>query len=254
MQKDTSPSVVEAAASRIDTGPSSDEMETWKELRDRIGTDIEAPEDPDIRITVIAVAFHELWLRTRRETPDGALRADGYLEPRVKTTKDISWAEHHQGNNQVDIAGKFFPDLPTDWQAENLAAAEVIDTLLQELGGADHVDLTDNVVRQHCGEVIHDKWLERNSYARGGELDVPFADLPPNEQNKDLIQLEFALTILGRNSHEVHSQPWMTRVWKEMNNWALDRNLPMRAVNGSWINPESFYYRDQVAMRQAGER
>lgn len=205
-------------------------------------------------MTVLGIALHELWLRTRRRADDGALHADGTLEPRIKPTTDAAWIEGHQGVSQVDIASKFFPELPTDWQAENLAAAEVIDGLIQSFGGAEKIDLSDEDVRRACGEMIHDKWLERNTYAKGGELDVPFAVLPADEQAKDLVQLEFALQIMAPDTRADNPQPWMTRLWKSMNNWALDRHLPMRAVGGDWISPESFYYLDQAQLRHAGLR
>jgi len=237
--------------------PSDDQrqIETWNEIRKRIASDIEAPEDRDARVTVLGVALHELWLRTRHCLPDSqVMYADGRLEPRIKKTTDEDWIESHRGVDQVDIASKFFTDLPYDWEAENLAAADVIDELVQEFGGAEHVDLTNDEVRQRCGEIIHNKWLERNIYAKGGDLDVPFTELPDDEQAKDLVQLLFACELLKPDKNQEHPSPWLTRVWKSMNNWALDCNLPMRAIDGSWIEPESMYYRDQVDLRRAGLR
>ena len=43
-------------------------------------------------------------------------------EPRWMTTTDNAWIKL-QGSDQVDIANTAYPDLPSDWQAENLAAA-----------------------------------------------------------------------------------------------------------------------------------
>jgi hypothetical protein len=233
--------------------PLSQDMKAWNDIRHEIGSAHEAPSDADIRVTILAVTFHELWLRTRRVVPDGALYADGRLVPRIKPTTDEAWIEQHDGVDSVDIASEFMPDLPSDWKAENLAAAEVIDTLIQDFGGVDRIDLSDETVREACGATVHDEWLKRNEYAKGSVLDVPFRELPVDEQAKDLVQLEFALKILANDTSDT-PQPWMTRLWQEMNNWALDRNLPMRAIDGSWIHPESFYYLDQVTMRRAGRR
>ncbi len=33
--------------------------------------------------------------------------------------------------------------------------------------------------------IIHINWLERNSWAKGGELDKPYAQLPEPEKQKD---------------------------------------------------------------------
>lgn len=231
----------------------SQDMKAWNGIREEIGSAIEAPSDADIRVTILAVTFHELWLRTRRVAPDGALYADGRLVPRIKPTTDEEWIEQHDGVDSVDIASEFMPDLPSDWKAENLAAAEVIDTLIQDSGGGDHIDLSDEAVRHACGATIHDAWLTRNEYAKGGPLDVPFSELPADEQAKDLVQLEFALQILAKDTSDT-SQPWMTRLWQAMNNWALDRNLLMRALNGDWISPDSPYYCDQADLRRAGLR
>ena len=239
----------------VNSSDEQDQMGTWNEIRARIGSDIEAPTDRDTRVTVLGIALHELWLRTRHRMPNSeVMYADGRLEPRIKKTTDEDWVEAHSGVDQVDIASKFFTDLPYDWEAENLAAADVIDELVQEFGGAEHVNLIDDEVRQKCGEIIHNKWLERNTYAKGGDLDVPFAELPADEQAKDLVQLQFACELLKPDKNQEHPSPWLTRVWKSMNNWALDCNLPMRAIDGSWIDTESMYYRDQVDLRRAGLR
>jgi hypothetical protein len=45
------------------------------------------------------------------------------------------------------------------------------------------------------GEKIHKAWLARNEWAKGGDLDVPFKDLPADEQAKDINQLKIALSL-----------------------------------------------------------
>ena len=143
----------------------------------------EAEKDSKKEATVaLATALHEDWRKTR-------LQDDGSFEPRIKGTKDEAWVADH-GTDQVDIANTAFPELPTDWQAENLAAAEVVVDVLGEANGA--VDLTNEVQRDYVGGKIHDAWLSRNDWAAGGELDVPFAQPPPVEQAKDLDQMVIA--------------------------------------------------------------
>lgn len=90
----------------------------------------------------------------------------------------------------MDIANTVYGELPEDWQAENKAAAEVVVDVMSEANG--QVDLTDETQRGYVGSKIHDAWLSRNEWARGGELDVPFAQLPPAEQAKDLDQMVVA--------------------------------------------------------------
>ena len=135
----------------------------------------------------IASALHEDWRKTR-------LQPDGTFEPRVKTTKDEAWIKAH-GTDQVDIANTSYKDLPKDWQAENGAAGKVIEGIISRHGG--HVDLNNEKTRLQVGEEIHAAWLSRNEYAKGGPLDVPFKDLPPDEQAKDLDQITIGEKVLG---------------------------------------------------------
>ena len=136
----------------------------------------------------LATEFHEDWRKTR-------LQEDGSFEPRVKSTSDSAWVEAH-GTDQVDIANTSYDDLPSDWQAENKAAAEVVVGVMIEHNG--NIDLSNEEVRNQVGDTIHDAWLSRNEWAKGGELDVPFADLPADEQAKDISQIEVAQIVFSQ--------------------------------------------------------
>jgi hypothetical protein len=138
-------------------------------------------------VGALASEFHEDWRKTR-------LDADGNYEPRVKSTKDEAWIADH-GTNEVDIANSTYAELPADWQAENKAAAEVIVEIMDEVDG--QIDLGDPEVRDSVGEKIHAAWMSRNEWAKGGELDVPFAELPLDEQNKDLDQVVVAQRVFS---------------------------------------------------------
>jgi hypothetical protein len=116
-------------------------------------------------VAALASAFHENWRNTRKQ--EGSSFA-----PRIKTTNDEASIAAHS-SAQIDIANTAYADLPEDWQAENKAAAGVIVDILNEASGS--VDLTNEEQRQYVGGKIHDAWFERNAWARGGELDVPFA-------------------------------------------------------------------------------
>ena len=137
------------------------------------------------KVTNLASALHEDWRKTR-------LQEDGTFEARVKSTKDEAWIAGH-GTDQVDIANTEYVDLPEDWQAENKAAAEVIVGILSE--STEVPDLSDEEHINMVGEKIHTAWLARNEWAKGGDLDVPFKDLPADEQAKDINQLKIALSL-----------------------------------------------------------
>jgi hypothetical protein len=54
------------------------------------------------------------------------------------------------------------------------------------------IDLTNPEQRNAVGVRIHNAWLSRNEWAKGGNLDVPFDQLPPDERAKDLDQVVMA--------------------------------------------------------------
>jgi len=141
-------------------------------------------------VNTLAGALHEDWRKTR-------LQEDGSYEPRVKQTKDEAWIASH-GSDQVDIANTTYDDLPSDWQAENRAASEVVVGILMEKNG--QVNLEDPTQCSEVGATIHNAWLARNEWAKGGELDVPFDQLPPGEQAKDIDQVVIAQEVFtGRD-------------------------------------------------------
>lgn len=133
-------------------------------------------------VDTLGSAFHEDWRKTR-------LDDEGNFEPRVKETSDSAWIEAN-GTNQVDIANSTYDQLPEDWKAENKAAAEVVVGVMVERDGA--IDLSDETTRLEVGGIVHDAWLSRNKWAAGGDLDKPFDQLPPEEQAKDISQIEVA--------------------------------------------------------------
>ena len=133
-------------------------------------------------VNALAGALHEDWRKTR-------LQEDGSFEPRVKTTKDTEWIAAN-GTDQVDIANTNYEGLPSDWQAENKAASEVVVGIMIEKDG--RINLDDPAQRSEIGATIHDAWMSRNEWAKGGELDVPFDQLPPAEQAKDIDQVLIA--------------------------------------------------------------
>lgn len=144
-------------------------------------------EAVEAAVTALASEFHEDWRKTR-------LQEDGSFEPRIKSTSDTSWIEAH-GTDQVDIANTEYGDLPADWQAENKDAATVVVDIVAARNG--DIDLNNESTRNEVGATIHDAWLSRNEWAKGGELDVPFDQLPAAEQAKDIDQIRVAQRVFG---------------------------------------------------------
>ena len=139
----------------------------------------------------LAYALHEEWRKTR-------LKADGSYEPRWKKIKDDNYIKdlnkkdlpsyvrkNEEGIWEIDIANAGYTQLSADWQAENKAAAEVV---------AQIIESGKNYSREEIGDIIHNAWLERNSWAKDDPvLGLPFAKLPKEEQDKDLVQYDTGL-------------------------------------------------------------
>lgn len=138
----------------------------------------------------VASALHENWRKTR-------LREDGTYEPRWKPTKGSDFDKKYEGFEnlpshlrrtadgklEIDIANACFSQLSAAWQEENRAAAEVAVKLVEREKSEGK-----KIPWLEIGNVIHDAWLERNSWAKDGALGVPFIDLPQNEKDKDINQ------------------------------------------------------------------
>jgi hypothetical protein len=168
------------------------------------------PQESMAVVDRAASILHETWRETRYEL------ATGTFSPRMKATKDETWIAAH-GTDQVDIANTSFKDLPKDWQAENRSSAEVaLKYLIQVLNDAPSpgrgIDLNDLLQKVHidAGNKIHEAWIDRNPWA-SQELKKPFAELPLNEQRKDLFVLNAAVeayqkalpTVNGVTQHAV---------------------------------------------------
>jgi hypothetical protein len=142
----------------------------------------------EAKASEMAAKLHEDWRQTR-------LREDGSYEPRVKETADKAWVEAH-GTDQVDIASTAYSDLPKDWQSENRTAARVVYDLI------DNPDTRGMVISapenpSPVGQRVHEAWLGRNDWAASGDLGVPFDELPPDEQAKDIRQVDIGRQSLG---------------------------------------------------------
>lgn len=143
------------------------------------------PEVKQQLVTQLGSLLHDEWRAPRKQ-------ADGSFEPRMKTTKDEAWTAAH-GTSEVDIANTSFANLPSDWQGENRAAAEVaMGELFRqvEAGG-----LLDGSFVEQAAAAVHDKWLERNGSWAPTEQNKPFGELSEEEKEKDRVQVRKAIEL-----------------------------------------------------------
>lgn len=144
-------------------------------------------------IVALASRFHEDWRKPR-------LKEDGTYEPRWKRIKkDKEFIANAVNSDtvrvtadgvEVDIANTSFEDLPFDYQEENLLAAEVVVNLLKGKKKLSAEEI------EELSSIVHDEWLKRNTWAAGGELDVPYKDLPEDEKAKDRVQVLAGMEVM----------------------------------------------------------
>lgn len=143
-------------------------------------------EDIDQRIVAaVAGVSHDIWRspRWREATKD--------YEPRLKQTKDTKWSEAHGGATEIDIANTSYEDLPSDWQAESKASAEVA---VHEVEKA--VDLGEKLGEnfiERASNKVHEAWLERNGAWAPPEQKLPYAQLSEPEKEKDREYVRLAI-------------------------------------------------------------
>ena len=155
--------------------------------------------------------LHDDWRKTR-------LQENGTFEPRWKAVKDEGFAKTLKGDMpsyvrkvedgyEIDIANASFEQLSKDWQHENLEAGSVVTDIIYAM------DLGERIEGNVIGGIIHEKWLERNAYAKGGKLDVPFDKLPKEEQDKDLNQFHVGREVYNEIiSNQGHEYPGLNKI------------------------------------------
>lgn len=159
-------------------------------LDDSSGKKAEASESSE-RVTELADQLHEDWRATRRQE-------HGTFEPRMKTTNDATWIEQHGGEADVDIANTRYRDLPSDWQAENQASAEVaIREVERAIRRGENLD--ENFVEK-ASSSIHDAWLSRNGSWAPPEQNRPYGELSEDEKEKDRVIVRRAIAICSRTT------------------------------------------------------
>lgn len=171
-------------------GPSEDEpqAEDGKEQQQEL-------TETEKKVNVIASQLHDEWRKPRWKEESQS------YESRVKKTKDEEWSKSHGGAVEVDIANTSYEDLPSDWQAENKASAEVA------MGTIVDADVSgkkfDERFLEGASSVLHDKWLERNGSYAPPEQNKPYAELSEDEKEKDRVIIRKALGVYtGKESEK----------------------------------------------------
>ncbi|MCL2586991.1 MAG: hypothetical protein FWE31_01990 [Firmicutes bacterium] len=169
----------------------------------------------EMMVEEVKSRLHDNW-RIKR------LQKDGTFQPRWKPIEDRNFIDELQGylppyvrqvegGYEIDIANASFDQLSKDWQHENQEAAKrVVEEIILAMDIDGHRFETDEI-----GDIIHEYWLERNKRARGGDLDVPYSELPVHEQDKDLDQFH-----MGR---AVYDEMVDGRKIRHSNKWGVER-------------------------------
>ena len=97
----------------------------------------------------------------------------------------------------IDIANTPYDQYSEYWKEQNRGGAEYLISLLDELGAEEILKQDfagDENARQKYGNLVHNNWLSRNEWVKDPQwgdpkLAVPYAELDPVEQQKDIDQL-----------------------------------------------------------------
>lgn len=121
----------------------------------------------------VAAELHEDW-RKNYVLENGNI-------PRIKPANDGT-------DREIDINVPY-EELTPHWQKENYEAACFVVKLIL---------LDSDIDDDHLAFQVHNAWLNRNEWAKGGPLDVPYWDLPQEEKNKDLLHVQIARHVINQ--------------------------------------------------------
>lgn len=96
----------------------------------------------------------------------------------------------------IDIANQPYNEYSEYWKEQNRGGAKFLIGLMDERGAdtLSALDLEDEKVRAEYGDLIHENWVLRNEWVKDPNYGDPklacsFAELSPEEQQKDIDQL-----------------------------------------------------------------
>lgn len=179
-------------------------METIKVISGDVPSQI-SPEQKEDLIIKFGSLLHDEWRAPRK-------REDSSFEPRIKVlikteNGDEKWFDENkvpEGSLEIkrqDIANLSFEELDPKWQYENRAAAEVaMNEVLKAIEKGVNID--EDFI-EAASSMVHEKWLERNSWVfdenyGNKELAKPYLELPEEEKEKDRAQIRKAVEIYSK--------------------------------------------------------
>jgi hypothetical protein len=142
-------------------------------------------------VAKLAGLAHDDWRAPRK------IAGTDRYEPRIKKTKDQAWIDLHGGRQEVDIANTPYSDLPSEWQAENRASAEI--AINEVLKAAQANRAMDEPFVETVSAVLHQDWVVRNGSWAAEELKKPYMQLPEEEKEKDRYFVRRAIEVYRNN-------------------------------------------------------
>ena len=155
------------------------------------------PDDPDrfkpIKDEKVAESYEKLCTEPGSIVVDRNNKNERVIQ--VRQSKDGKVAIADDGKIYLDILNSSYSELSDDWKGENKFSAEVaMDEIYKAIDNGATLD--DDFI-ESASSVIHDKWMERNSWAKEQqpELFVPYNELSEEEKEKDRVIIKKAINI-----------------------------------------------------------
>ena len=123
-------------------------------------------------------------------------------ESRLESTDDIEWITKN-GRKEVDLVNTLYKDLPNDWKEENKASAKVAFSEIYK--AQEEGQVLDDYFVEKASELIHLRWLERNSDSKFSYQDMPYDALSEEEKEKDRLVVKEAINIFNNSNEEIKS-------------------------------------------------
>jgi len=168
-------------------------------LPDNTGENQEKVLDPRVESLAIPLA-RDYAEKNYPKLEDGTFKpawrgVNGENELRDKSPENLmeeGYSELAAHEAVIDIANQPYNEYSEYWKEQNRGGAKFLIGLMDERGAdtLSALDLKDEKVRAEYGDLIHNNWLERNDWIPESDpKSKPFAELSPEEQQKDIDQL-----------------------------------------------------------------
>ncbi|MBO4854857.1 hypothetical protein J5500_00425 [Candidatus Saccharibacteria bacterium] len=158
---------------------------------------------PDPRVDSLAIPLARDYAeRNYPKQEDGTFTpcwrgVNGEQEYRNKSPEDLmaeGMSEEEARAAVIDIANTPFDQYSEHWKEANRGGARFLIELVDTYGSSEIMTAdfaNDKAMRAKYGDLVHKNWMERNSWEKDKrpKLFVPFTELDPAEQQKDIDQL-----------------------------------------------------------------